>query len=67
MTKAKLDPVRILRARRKALRKQNNAKYGYDQFGMRVQPKRLASHSHPLQVIISRREHFSAYFAPGPK
>lgn len=49
----------ILRRRRKALRKQNNAKYGYDQFGLRILPKRLASHSRPMAEIVSRRESYA--------
>ena len=58
---------RALKAIRKEMRKANNAQYGYDQFGMRVAPKRLASHARALQVVVSRRELYLKLNPPGPK
>ena len=58
--------VRLMRARRKAERRANNAKYGYDQFGMRVLPKRLASHSRPTPEIVIGRQAFAESHPHGP-
>ena len=58
--------VKQLRKIRKIMRKQNNAKFGYDQFGMRVQPKCLASHSRPTPDITIGRQVFADSHPHGP-
>ena len=63
--RAKLT-VKQLRQVRKALRRQNDAKFGYDQFGMRVTPKRLASHSRPTTDIVVGRQAFAESHPHGP-